>query len=74
MLKTKERSYYETLHSQDNLSVTCWNDNNVVVRHHIFLSLTLLKSSKFLKVMVINEFIVIKQTNFDQITRQTKRI
>ena len=28
MIKTKERDYYEMLHSQDNLSVMYWNDNN----------------------------------------------
>ena len=31
MIKTKKRGYHETLHSRDNLSVTYWNDNNVVV-------------------------------------------
>ena len=36
MTETKERGYYETLHSRDNLSVTSWDDNKVIIRHHIF--------------------------------------
>ena len=39
MVKTKVRGYYKMLHSQDNLSVTCWNDNNIVLKHHIFFYL-----------------------------------
>lgn len=36
MIETKERRYYETLHRQDNLSVTYLNNNNIVVRQHVF--------------------------------------
>ena len=36
MTETKERRYYETLHSQENVSVTYLNNNNVVARQHVF--------------------------------------
>ena len=49
MIETKERRYYETLHSQDDLSVTYLNNNNVVVRQHVFFISNTLEIFQVLK-------------------------